>query len=81
MIMPYAVHAPQASLLPGLPFECIVKFLLRRYVVVTRPVRQGRLKLALEEVLSIHMDTPTFTCASTFPSWHCTLCMSQHRLH
>lgn len=39
----------------------------RRYVVVTRPVRQGRLKLALEEVLSIHMDTPTFACALLLP--------------
>ena len=32
-----------------------------RYVVVTRPIRQGRLKLALEEVLSMHVDTPTST--------------------
>ena len=30
-----------------------------RYAVVTRPVRQGRLKLALEEVLSMTVDTPT----------------------
>ncbi|BDA47022.1 probable sensor histidine kinase GacS [Coccomyxa sp. Obi] len=28
------------------------------YVVVTRPARQGRLKLALEEVLSMQVDTP-----------------------
>lgn len=30
----------------------------RRYVVVTRPVRQGRLKLALEEVLSAPLFAP-----------------------
>ena len=28
------------------------------YVVVTRPVRQGRLRLALEEVLSMQLDPP-----------------------
>lgn len=43
-----------AAHLDGCPFAAC------RYVVVTRPVRQGRLKLALEEVLSIHVDTPTF---------------------
>lgn len=30
----------------------------RRYVVVTRPVRQGRLKLALEEVLCAPLFAP-----------------------
>ncbi len=34
-----------------------------RYVVVTRPARQGRLKLALEEVLSMTVDTPLSRCA------------------
>jgi hypothetical protein len=29
------------------------------YVVVTRPVRQGRLRLALEEVLSMQLDSST----------------------
>ena len=40
-----------------------------RYVVVTRPVRQGRLKLALEEVLSMTVDTPTSRSALS-PSLH-----------
>lgn len=31
---------------------------LRRYTVVTRPIRQGRLKLALEEVLSAPLAAP-----------------------
>ena len=55
-----------------------------RYVVVTRPVRQGRLKLALEEVLSMTVDTPTSRSApgttshvSAFmdlaTTYHCTV--------
>lgn len=31
---------------------------LCRYTVVTRPIRQGRLKLALEEVLSAPLSAP-----------------------
>lgn len=37
------------------------------YVVVTRPVRQGRLRLALEEVLSMQMDAPDCTAQLTTP--------------
>ena len=38
---------------------------------MTRPVRQGRLKLALEEVLSMTVDTPTSRSApSTLPHMH-----------
>lgn len=43
-----------------------------RYVVVTRPVRQGRLKLALEEVLSMTVDTPTSRSALS-PSLHAVM--------
>ena len=41
------------------------KILARRYVVVTRPVRQGRLKLALEEVLSMTVATPSSRSAAS----------------
>ena len=43
---------------------CITSSVARRYVVVTRPVRQGRLKLALEEVLSMTVDTPSSRSAA-----------------
>ena len=44
------VHRPLCSLL-----TCALRR-MRRYGIVTRPVRQGRLKLALEEVLSSQLD-------------------------
>ncbi len=37
------------------------------YVVVTRPVRQGRLRLALEEVLSMQLDPPPQLPAAALP--------------
>lgn len=39
-------------------------------MVVTRPVRQGRLKLALEEVLSMTVDIPTSRSGPVFTSPH-----------
>ncbi len=51
-----------------------------RYVVVTRPVRQGRLKLALEEVLSMTVDTPTSRSAPSTAS-HATAPISPYYHH
>ena len=38
-----------------------------RYVIVTRPVRQGRLMLALEEVLAMQLDEEPSADAAGFP--------------
>ncbi len=54
------VHCPDCNAVSshGVPLLQLFFYLVCRYAIVTRPVRQGRLKLALEEVLTTQPDPP-----------------------
>ncbi|GAX73158.1 hypothetical protein CEUSTIGMA_g611.t1 [Chlamydomonas eustigma] len=49
------------------------------YVIVTRPVRQGRLMLALEEILAMQLEPSSSMVISSFPQSHTNMDSSQEK--